>query len=80
MNTQTTIKEVESHVKNMNSNKPVVTSGKLRNTVYGVSDNLLELSDCAKDLNDEYLRNDVYMLMQKFDEVYDHLTKHYNWD
>ena len=80
MNTQTTIKEVESHVKHMNSNKPVITSGKLRQAVYGVSDNLFELSGCATDLKDEHLKNDVYMLMQKFDEVYDHLTKHYNWD
>ena len=77
---QQTISQIEDHVKSTRSEKPVVKEGKLRDAWYAVSDAMIELSGCAKELKDEHFRHDVYMMMQKLDDTYDHLTKNYNWD
>ena len=54
---------------------------RIRKEYYAVSDGLFGLSDISAVLyEDETLRKDIYMLMTKLDDVYDHLNKTYRWD
>jgi hypothetical protein len=54
---------------------------RLRKEYYAVSDGLFGLSEISATLyEDETLRRDIYMLMQKLDDVEKHLTETYKWD
>ena len=53
----------------------------IRKEYYAVSDGLFGLSEISAILcEDETLRKDIYMLMEKLDDVENHLTNNYKWD
>ena len=52
----------------------------LRKGYYDVSDGLHGLSEASAILNDEKLRKDIYMIMEKIDDVHEHLNNKYKWD
>jgi hypothetical protein len=77
---QLILEPIVNDIKELNSDRPVIKSGQLRKHYYETSDALFALSANAAELEDDQFRRDVYMLMQKLDDVHDHLTKNYTWD
>ena len=57
-----------------------VSSGKVRDAYYNTYCYLRDLQDAALDLKDRPLRKHATMMLDKLDDIHEHLEANYQWD
>ena len=58
----------------------VLESGNIRKAYYGAHDHVHTLRNCAEILDDKKLANDIKIMRDALNNIYDHLEENYKWD